>query len=87
MIVTSRQTGFDAPGARLDIDVLTHTEGITLLNTRLPTIQDLAEQIVEELGRLPLAVEQAAAYLAETGTPAADYLNLLRTQGEALPDQ
>ncbi|WP_410643945.1 TIR domain-containing protein, partial [Amycolatopsis sp. lyj-346] len=36
-----------------------------------------ADLIAEKLGDLPLAIEQAAAWLAETGMPARDYLNLL----------
>ena len=39
------------------------------------------------LGDLPLAVAQAAGFMAETGTPAAQYLDLLRTQAGKLLDQ
>ncbi|WP_410640781.1 FxSxx-COOH system tetratricopeptide repeat protein, partial [Amycolatopsis sp. lyj-346] len=35
-----------------------------------------ADLIAEKLGDLPLAIEQAAAWLAETGMPARDYLEL-----------
>ncbi|MBV1856613.1 tetratricopeptide repeat protein [Catellatospora sp. NEAU-YM18] len=88
VIITSRQSGFEALGSRLDVDVLTPAEAVALLRTRLPDIgDDIASQVVEELGRLPLAVEQAAAFLAETGTPPHEYLDLLRFQGEQLLDQ
>ncbi|MFC6900239.1 FxSxx-COOH system tetratricopeptide repeat protein [Nonomuraea dietziae] len=39
-----------------------------------------AAEIVKELGALPLALEQAGAYLSETGISPDAYLNLLRTQ-------
>ena len=42
-----------------------------MLRTRVPTLdQKTGELIVEELGRLPLALEQAAAYLDRTQLPA-----------------
>jgi tetratricopeptide (TPR) repeat protein len=88
VIVTSRRTGWDALGAKLDIDVLSTAEAISLLRQRISTVDDaVAGEIVERLGRLPLAVEQAAAYLAETGTPTGDYLRLLHARGEELLDR
>ena len=40
-----------------------------------------------ELGDLPLAIAQAAGFMAETGMPAAEYLELLRTRAGQLLDQ
>ena len=40
-----------------------------------------------QLGDLPLAVAQAAGFMAETGMPAAEYLGLLRTRAGQLLDQ
>ena len=45
---------------------------------------NVAEQIAEELGRLPLALEQAAAYLDKTGMPGLEYLDLLRRRASEL---
>ena len=42
--------------------------------------QDAALELAEELGGLPLALEQAAAYMQATGTPLARYLALLRAR-------
>jgi hypothetical protein len=39
------------------------------------------------LGDLPLAVAQAGGFMAETGMPAAEYLNLLRTRAGHVLDQ
>ncbi|XVV08273.1 FxSxx-COOH system tetratricopeptide repeat protein [Actinoplanes sp. CA-131856] len=43
-----------------------------------------AGAVCEELGSLPLAVEQAGAYMAQTGTGAKDYLRLLAAQPAAM---
>ena len=36
--------------------------------------------VAEKLGDLPLAIEQAGAWLAETGTPCRDYVQELDAQ-------
>ncbi len=43
-----------------------------------------AEVIVQELGGLPLALDQAGAYIEETRCPLASYLDRYRTQQESL---
>jgi len=40
--------------------------------------RDTGEAIAEQLGRLPLALEQAAAWLNRSGMPGLEYLDLLR---------
>lgn len=40
--------------------------------------RDAAEAIAEQLGRLPLALEQAAAWLNRSGMPGLEYLDLIR---------
>jgi tetratricopeptide (TPR) repeat protein len=42
------------------------------------------DRLVDTLGELPLALEQAAAYLDETATTPNDYLDLLGTHAQAL---
>ncbi|MEV4510668.1 FxSxx-COOH system tetratricopeptide repeat protein [Dactylosporangium sp. NPDC049525] len=88
IIITSRRSGWEALGSQVDVDVLTVAEAVSLLHRHVPAVDEtIAAQIVEWLDRLPLAVEQAAAYLATTGTPPGDYLVLLRTRGEELLDK
>jgi len=43
-----------------------------------------ADQLAGQLGDLPLAVAQAAGFMAETGMPAPQYLGLLRTRAGQL---
>jgi tetratricopeptide (TPR) repeat protein len=88
IVVTSRRTtGWDDA---LGLDVLGADEAVALLTGILGDAAEPAgaEAVCAELGRLPLAVEQAGAYMLQTGTSAADYLRLLaehpaRMYGEA----
>jgi Tfp pilus assembly protein PilF len=82
VLITTRRGGFGYLGPVLDLDVLPHPEAITLLRRRAPGLTDHhANALAELLGDLPLALEQAAAYLDQTQLPAADYLHLLSTRG------
>jgi hypothetical protein len=81
VVVTTRLAGFEALGAVLDLDVIDTEAAIELLRVRVPAIEHaLAEQIVERLGCLPLAVEQAAGYMARGGVSPEDYLHRLTTR-------
>src|SRR5215469_13582765 len=85
VITTTRRGGFAALGRVLDLNVIGLDAGVTLLRGRVPNLdQRTGERITEELGRLPLALEQAAAYLDQTGMPAAEYLDLLRRRATDL---
>jgi tetratricopeptide (TPR) repeat protein len=79
VVITTRRGGFAAVGAVLEIDVLDRDESIALLRRRIPTASD--EQVAtlaELLGDLPLALEQASAYLEATGLPVDEYVTLFR---------
>ncbi len=81
VLITTRRGGFTALGTVLDIDVLDRTDSRDFLRLRIPRattgeIEDLADL----LGDLPLALEQAAAYVDATNLPPADYLNLFRAR-------
>jgi hypothetical protein len=79
VIVTTRRGGFTALGQVMDLDVIGIGDALVLLRTRVP---DLAEttgtELANELGCLPLALEQASAYLDRSAIPAKTYLRLLR---------
>ncbi|MFT7835169.1 FxSxx-COOH system tetratricopeptide repeat protein [Saccharothrix sp. BKS2] len=81
VLITTRRGGFGAVGAVIDVDVLDRAESIALLHSRIPGVPtDAAEVLAELVGDLPLAIEQAAAYLESTRLPIGNYLDLLRTQ-------
>jgi hypothetical protein len=85
VIVTTRRAGFGVLGQVLELDVIDRAAAVTLLRTRVPQLTDEeGGEIAEELGRLPLALEQAAAYLDLTGMPPGGYLNLLRQRARDL---
>ena len=80
-IVTSRRGGFGTLGPILDLDVVTADDAVGLLQSHIPGLdRDTAARIGDELGRLPLALEQAASYINRTQIPAREYLELLRSR-------
>jgi hypothetical protein len=85
VIITTRRRGFDDLGAVLDLDVVSPEEALALLRTRVPALDDdTGTELAEELGLLPLALDQAAAYMKRAEKPAADYLRLLRSRAAEL---
>jgi tetratricopeptide (TPR) repeat protein len=87
ILVTSRNQRWSDLAKVLEVDVFTRPESINLLERRSPGISKLdADQLAEKLGDLPLALEQAAAWQAETGMPVAEYLELLDERMEQLLD-
>jgi tetratricopeptide (TPR) repeat protein len=78
VLITTRRSGFGYLGPVLDLDVFPRPEAVTLLHRRtLRLTDDQANALAELLGDLPLALEQAAAYLDQTQLPPADYIRLL----------
>ena len=85
VIVTTRRRGFRQLGTVLDLDVIDMDAAVRLLQTRAPDLDDaVAESIADVLGRLPLGLEQAAAYLDRTQIPPREYLDLLTTRQSTL---
>jgi hypothetical protein len=81
VLITSRNHGWAHRAEPLEVDIFTRDESIAHLMRHVPRL-DLrdAEKISAAVGDLPLAIEQAAAWLAETGMPAALYVERLATQ-------
>jgi DNA-binding SARP family transcriptional activator len=81
VLVTSRYPGWGALGRRLRLDVLDRAETVALLRSRIPDVDpQVALELAAELGDLPLAAAQAAAYLEETAVQPQDYLRQFRTR-------
>ncbi|SEG88246.1 NB-ARC domain-containing protein [Nonomuraea solani] len=88
VMVTSRNSQWSTLASSLEVDVFTREESIALIKRRSPQIlHDAADSLAEALGDLPLAVEQAAVWLAETGMPAHQYLELFETKCAELLEQ
>ena len=85
VIVTTRRSGFASMGPVLDLDVIDLPDAVRMLRARMPDLDlETARQIAEELDRLPLALEQAAAWLDRSQMPAREYLELLRSRAADL---
>jgi hypothetical protein len=81
VLITSRAAGWDELADALPVDVFTRAESATLLLRRVPSLTDAeADQVAAALGDLPLAVAQAAGYMALTDIPAEEYIALLTTR-------
>jgi hypothetical protein len=81
VLITSRNPTWTQTAAPLEVDVFARTESVDHLVRRVPKLNpDDAVRMAEMLGDLPLAIDLAAAWLADTGAPVADYMQLLERQ-------
>lgn len=77
ILVTSRNPAWAGVARPVEVSVFRREESKELLRRRGPDISDAdADQVADKLGDLPLAIEQAAAWRAETGMPVREYLRL-----------
>jgi tetratricopeptide (TPR) repeat protein len=85
VLVTSRFGAWGKLGATVRLDVLPREEAIAFLAKRTgATDHAVLGALAGELGDLPLALEEAAAYLEETPTDIGEYLDLVRERGREL---
>jgi hypothetical protein len=79
VLVTSRDASWEDHAGLAELEVFTPTEAVAFLLGRSGSSdQATATQIAELLGLLPLALEQAGAYVRETRLSLVDYLERLR---------
>jgi molybdate-binding protein len=96
ILITSRNPNWRKLGGVLRLDVFTPTEATAFWQERLRLnqpagldqsrrlVQSELDQLAHELGYLPLALEQAAAYIDQNQASAADYLRLFQTRRREL---
>jgi Tetratricopeptide repeat/NB-ARC domain len=85
VLITSRERGWAEVAAPVEVDVLARPESVAILQARVPGLTRAdADRLAAELGDLPLAIAQAAGFMAETGMPAVQYMGLLRTRAGQL---
>jgi tetratricopeptide (TPR) repeat protein len=82
VLITSRNHRWQSVINTVPMDVFTRPESKEFLAKRVTKgLSDMdADRLAEQLGDLPLALEQAGAMIAETGMPVDEYLRLLREQ-------
>jgi hypothetical protein len=80
VLITSRNHRWQSVVETVPVDVFTRAESTEFLIKRVPKgiNESEADELAEELGDLPLALEQAGALQAETGMPVDEYLRLLK---------
>lgn len=85
-LITSRNHRWQGVVDTIPIDVFSRTESVEFLIKRVHKAIDgaSADMLAQQLGDLPLALEQAGALQAETGMPAQEYLELLGKQTREL---
>ncbi|MFD4142745.1 FxSxx-COOH system tetratricopeptide repeat protein [Streptomyces sp. NPDC058572] len=80
VLITSRDRTWAKHGSLVEVDVFTREESVELLRGANPALSlEDAAAVAHELGDLPLAVGQAAAWLQASAMPVDHYLLLLRT--------
>jgi tetratricopeptide (TPR) repeat protein len=97
VLITTRLQGTGTAAQSVELEKMEPEEGALFLLRRAKVIapdalieatseadRKLVSEINEELAGLPLALDQAAAYIEETPSTPAKYLNLYRTEGAAL---
>jgi tetratricopeptide (TPR) repeat protein len=97
IVLTSRAQAMGSLAQRIDVESMGMTEGTLFLLRRANVINEDAfldqaseeqlagaEAIVIEMDFLPLALDQAGAYIDETGCSLSAYLNLYRTHRKEL---
>ena len=85
VLITTRASGWAEVAAPVEVGVLARAESVAILQDRVAGLAGaVADRLAAELGDLPLAVAQAAGFMAETGMAAEEYLSLLRTRAGQL---
>ncbi|MET8140680.1 FxSxx-COOH system tetratricopeptide repeat protein [Sphaerisporangium sp. NPDC005288] len=81
VIITSRGQEWSQLATPLEVDVFTREESVQHLVQRVGALsREDADMVADALGDLPLAIEQAAAWLSETGMAPGDYVDQLKTK-------
>ena len=79
VLITSRNQTWSHLAEPLEIDVFHRQESITHLLLHVPDLDEAdADRVAAALGDLPLAIEQAGAWLEQTGMQAEEYLEQLQ---------
>jgi len=85
VIITSRKQSWGGVARMLTVDMFTPAESVAFLRRRTgQNDEDAAKALAEALGNLPLALEQAGAYIQETGISLSAYLKLFQERRKEL---
>ncbi|ADP79538.1 FxSxx-COOH system tetratricopeptide repeat protein [Pseudofrankia inefficax] len=84
VLVTSRDPGWSTRMRTLEVDALPTADAVSLLRGHVPQISaEDAHELAATLEGLPLALDQAGAFLGATGMEPAEYLGRLHAQSHS----
>ena len=85
VLITSRARGWPEIAIPVEVGVMKRAESVALLRGCVPELDEAGAALVAEAaGDLPLAIAQAASYMAETAVPAGEYAALLADRAAEL---
>ena len=85
LITTRRASGWSTLGESIEVPPLSETEAVDFIRRRVEKASaEEAGELARALGSLPLALEQASAYMAATGIGPGDYVGRLREHSPTL---
>jgi tetratricopeptide (TPR) repeat protein len=81
VLITSRNQAWSRSAEPFEVDLFTREESVAHLRRHLPDLDPVDAMVVADaLGHLPLAIEQASAWLEQTGMQPKAYVAELNTQ-------
>ncbi|MBB2947086.1 tetratricopeptide (TPR) repeat protein [Actinoplanes lutulentus] len=87
VLITSRRKDWQELASPISVDVFSRAESVAMLRRGTTAAELDVEKLARELGDLPLALAQAAGFMAETGMSAGDYLAGLDQRANLLLDE
>jgi tetratricopeptide (TPR) repeat protein len=82
VVITSHNPNWGSVATPLEVPALERSDSVELLHRLTGDVDaDAAAHLAEYLGDLPLALEQASAYMEATGRSNARYISLLENEG------
>jgi tetratricopeptide (TPR) repeat protein len=85
VLITSRNKVWKGTAQPVDVEVLPSNEAVQFILQRTRKQDDkTAKELAKELGYLPLALEQAGAYIEATGISLSEYLKLYLETGVSI---
>jgi DNA-binding SARP family transcriptional activator/tetratricopeptide (TPR) repeat protein len=84
IVITSRNPAWRRLARPVTVAPLKRTESVSYVVSRTGDAAAEADTLAEQLGDLPLALEQACAYIEQTGMSVPDYVELFRERRESL---
>ncbi len=77
LLITSRSPAWSSLGATVKIGPLDDESALAFVRRRTGRLDEDGGPLAQAMGKLPLALEQACAYIDETGMSVAQYLRIL----------